>query len=185
MSSSPFNIKDLPMSAHHIKSSMVVFGAKIGFLLLTNFILTILATTLMTFYLPAPIEFSFSSSTSIVLSFLELYLIIQGILFSISFTFIILLILSWISDNAYLSSAHLITYRGLFTLDEDIYELNHLKSVKLHQSFLGRLFRYGSLKIMFASSGYHEEIVLRNLANPKLYERALKEHVKSSEGVSK
>jgi uncharacterized membrane protein YdbT with pleckstrin-like domain len=176
MSSSPYNIKDLPMSAHHVRGSLFIFGLRIALLLIIYFILSIALTVFLAASVTQPMSLQITSGFVLSFSFIEIYLYTQIILFIIEALTIVLLILIWSNGNVYLSSTHLITYRGLFTMDEDIYELAHLKAVKLHQSFMGKLCNYGNLKAMFASSGYHEDVELKNISNPKVYERALKEH---------
>lgn len=164
------------MSAHHVKGSLFVFGLRIAAMLITYFILSIILTIFLSSSITQPVNLEITSTFNFTFSFLEMYLITQTVLFIIETITVVFLILIWSTENVYLSSTHLIKYRGLFTTDEDIYELAHIKAVKLHQSFLGKLCNYGNIKVMFASSGYHEDVELKNVANPKVYERAMKEH---------
>lgn len=94
--------------------------------------------------------------------------------------FIIVLVLRWATTNYYMSEHQLIVRKGIIKTDEVSYELTHVRSVELDQSIIGSFFNYGNIKLVLAVSGYHEEVTMHGLGDPKKYEHILREYIESS-----
>lgn len=163
--------EQLPLSTHHIRESLFVLSIKlvsvlIAFHLIKSALLLVASLGPENFFwamLGAPggaTRFYFLSAVNSLLS------IVEG--------FLIVFIALWRESNSfYFSENRLIHYYGISGTHERIYELAHIRSVTLDQSWLGKMFHYGNLKVTLAVSGYHEEIILRGIVDPKKYERVL------------
>lgn len=158
--------QDMPISSHHIQQSIVLLMVKIIALV---FAVETVYALLLAFFLFSGAGAEFHDA---VFSFLWF---IQTAKFLLLVYLILATIIPTVTTNYYVSEHHLIKYEGLLRNDETIYELNKLRSVKLHEDWLGRLLNYGDLLIVVSSSGYHEEVKLTSINNPKKYERVLRE----------
>lgn len=111
----------------------------------------------------------------------ELYPTITGVLWVVStikfiaeITLLTGMIATWAHTAYYLSDKQLVRFSGIVKIDEKIFDLINLKSVELHQGWWGRIFDYGHLDLLIASSGTQETIRIRNIKDPKMYERGLR-----------
>jgi uncharacterized membrane protein YdbT with pleckstrin-like domain len=87
-------------------------------------------------------------------------------------------VLSWVQNNFYITEDKIVHCRGILNIDEEIYDISNIRSVKSHQSFIGRIFNYGDVVVeVFASGGYHKAISLSGIVSPKKYERILNEYL--------
>ena len=96
------------------------------------------------------------------------------ILFSTLFKFImqtyyaVYVVLSWVKNNFYITEDKIVHCKGILTIDEEIYNTSSIRTVKSHQSLLGRIFNYGNVVVeVSASGGYHKDILLGGIVNPK------------------
>lgn len=83
----------------------------------------------------------------------------------------------WAGRAYYLSGHHLIERLGIVNITETTYELSQVKSVIVHQSWLGRRFNYGTIKLSFAGSNQQQEIILRDINNPMRYKVHFDQHL--------
>ena len=102
-------------------------------------------------------------------------------LFSYPFKFIlqaysvIYALLSWATNNYYITENKIVHCKGILNIDEEIYDISSLRSVKSHQNIIGRIFNYGNVIVeVFASGGYHKNILLMGIASPKKIRKNLK-----------
>ena len=112
------------------------------------------------------------------------------ILFSTLFKFImqtyyaVYVVLSWVKNNFYITEDKIVHCKGILTIDEEIYNTSSIRTVKSHQSLLGRIFNYGNVVVeVSASGGYHKDILLGGIVNPKKYERILNEYLEKEETI--
>lgn len=69
------------------------------------------------------------------------------------------------------------TIYALLNCSEKIYDLDIIRSVSIDQSWLGKIFKYGTMNIeISASGGYTDQITLFGVANPQKYENMLRKH---------
>lgn len=163
--------KDMPVSSHHIQDSIILLTVKI---VLTIFFIETIYALLLAFFL-------FSRAGADYHDFVFAFLwLIHTAKFFLTVYAVLMTITPWATINYYISDNQLIKYKGLIQVDVSIYELGKIRSITLHQSWLGRLLNYGDLKIVIAASGYHEEVALNAIDNPKKYERILKEYLASA-----
>lgn len=89
--------------------------------------------------------------------------------------FITTVILRWNGKSYQISRKQLIKREGTFTIKEKIFDLNNIRSVTVHQSFLGKFFHFGDVVIeTSASGGYHDKISITGIANPENVEAKLR-----------
>ncbi len=84
-------------------------------------------------------------------------------------------VLRWCRFTYYITENELIIHKGVIKVDQTVYELEHLHSVRLYQSWVGRLFHYGTVQIEMVEYGHHETIRLVGITDPKKYERVFRE----------
>lgn len=158
-------MNDLPMTAHHMKGSLAVLSFQVCGLFFLFFIISVAVTLFLLGFVGEEVD-----------AFVTVFVSLQLLVFFVFMGFILFATLRWSTFDYYVSTTHLVVYGGIVTLKEKIYDLNTIRKIELQESVLGKLFGYGDLIIMFATSGYHEEVRLKDVANPKLYERILKEY---------
>ena len=90
---------------------------------------------------------------------------------------IVFLVLSWANNVYCLFGKHLIIKHGIFTVNENTYDLELTRSISLHQSVFGKLLHYGDIIIKSsASGGYQGDLALVGISDPEKYQKLLKEH---------
>ena len=98
--------------------------------------------------------------------------------------YVVYVVLSWVKNNFYITEDKIVHCKGILTVDEEIYDISSIRSVKSHQSLVGRLFNYGNVVVeVSASGGYHKDILLRGIVNPKKYERILNEYWRKRKNI--
>ncbi len=164
---------ELPESSHQVKEhSLLLVFRMIGIL---SFFFVMQVTVTLLILMPSAIPVDLPISDSALLIIVIVAELAMGILEAVMLLFVTL---HWLTTNYYITREHVIRYAGIMSVDEHIFELSHLRSVELHQSWFGRLCHYGNITLRFAVSGYHEDLTMREIAYPKLYERALKKHIR-------
>lgn len=90
---------------------------------------------------------------------------------------VIKLFMQWAGRAYYMRGHHLIERIGLVNITETTHELSQVKSVIVRQTWLGRRFNYGTIKLSFAGSGGVEEVILRDITNPTRYKKYFDQHM--------
>lgn len=83
----------------------------------------------------------------------------------------------WAGRTYYLSGHHLVERVGIVNITETTHELSQVKSVVVRQTWFGRRFNYGTIKLNFAGVGGVEEVVLRDINNPPRYQNYFDRHL--------
>ncbi len=98
--------------------------------------------------------------TFMFLLFLSSLYVIQAIIVSI-------FIEKWSHRYYFIDKDKMIEIKGVISRKERIYELKNVKSVKLDQGFLARIFNYGTVYITITSPNIIEELMLINVSQAK------------------
>lgn len=83
----------------------------------------------------------------------------------------------WAGRAYYLSGHHLVERIGLVNITETTHELSQVKSVVLSQTWVGRHFNFGTIKLSFVGNGKEKILALRNITNPGKYKKYFDEHL--------
>lgn len=168
--------KEIQKSLHHIHDSAIPLAGRI-FLII--FILELVYGAFIYFFFFTEIGRAIQYQRN------------QIIFFSYPFKFIlqaygvIYALLSWATNNYYITENKIVHCKGILNIDEEIYDISSLRSVKSHQNIIGRIFNYGNVIVeVFASGGYHKNILLMGIASPKKYERILNEFLEKNKKPS-
>lgn len=84
---------------------------------------------------------------------------------------------NWASRAYYIHGHHLIEHLGLVNITETTYELSQIKSIVVHQSWLGRKFNFGTIQLSLAGGGETKGLTLRNITNPVRYKKYFDQHM--------
>lgn len=103
--------------------------------------------------------------------------IVHSTKFILQTSILLFLIIRWSTRIYYIKEHQLVIKRGLIRTEEDSYELAHVRKVHLKQNIFGKIFNYGDVHIMIASSGFAEEVKLKEISNPKKYEWILRDYI--------
>lgn len=161
--------KELQKSLHHIHDSAFLLGVRVVF--------AFLAVELLYYVF---IYFLFFTEVGMAIQYQRSYIILFSSLlkFILQTYYVVHIVLSWVKNNFYITEDKLVHCKGILTIDEEIYDTSSIRSVKSHQSLVGRMFNYGNVTVeVSASGGYHKEILLRGIVSPKKYERILNEYL--------
>ena len=83
-------------------------------------------------------------------------------------------ILSWANNLYFLTDQHIIKRSGVFNVTEELFHYQNIRSIAIHQTFIGKLCNYGDILLKTsASGGYQDDVALTGIDNPKKYEQEL------------
>lgn len=160
------SIQNQPMG--HLRPSVVVIVMR---LLAALFLLNILFVALLLGF------FGLSNlhdwHASYVLALVALAFVNLGMLTAI----VIQLFAAWAGRNYYLIGHHLIEKLGILNVTEVTHELSQMKSVVAYQTWLGRKFNFGTIKLSFAGAGSDREVVIRDITDPAAYKKYFDAHL--------
>ncbi len=92
----------------------------------------------------------------------------------IQFSWISSSIISWATRTFTISKSQLTHRIGLLNIKETLHDLRNLRSVTIHQSWLGKIFHFGDVDIeISASGGFKEFIYLPAIAYPEQLQQLL------------
>jgi uncharacterized membrane protein YdbT with pleckstrin-like domain len=156
---------NLPISKHHIRLNVFLLVIRV-------FAVLFLANTAygIVLYLIKDSDF---------LQDLGLALWVGHIILFLVETFIVLQFVAiWATTNYYLTDKELIVTKGILVERDLSNELHAVRDVELRQSWLGKKLNYGDVVVTFsASGGYHKDVILDGIKNPREYERIVRSYV--------
>lgn len=100
-----------------------------------------------------------------------LFLIVSYIL---QIILVITIVQKWISTRYIFDEKTLIIRRGFFKTTERIYDLGDLRSVRVSQDIMGKLFQFGSVELTLSAPNLLDEVVLYSIPYPQAIEKSLK-----------
>ena len=156
-----------------IRESIVLFLIKIAtVLIVTDLVYVVLNFVLLrAFFLNHELPFNIHDMTAYILTFLHLAKTVLQV-WGIS-----AIVFRWIGNSYYITEKHLVHHEGILNCLEKIYDLDIVRSISIQQSWLGKLFKYGSVNIeISASGGYTDQVTLNGVTNPRQYEKMLRRH---------
>lgn len=117
------------------------------------------------------LPFDFHHHTAILL------LIVQLGKITLQFVLLLHVVLSWANNLYFLTDEHIIKRGGVLKVQEEIFHYKNIRSISIHQSWIGKLCNYGDILLKTsASGGYQDDIVLSGIANPQRYKEVLKRY---------
>jgi uncharacterized membrane protein YdbT with pleckstrin-like domain len=152
-----------------IHGSLTLLIVKLIFLVFLFDVIYAISYFLLSYYLTSPLSF-----IDHVRFWLLIALVLKNIMMVSMVTYVVL---KWATTLYYIEGDHLVTRRGILSVDENIYEFKTIRSLEVEQSLLGRLFHYGNIILKTsASGGYLVVVTLLNLANPQQQEKTLSKY---------
>lgn len=156
-----------------IRESLVLFIFKIAsILILTNLVYMGLSFVLLrAFFLNHELPFNIHDNTAYVLTLLHLATTAFQVWGISSIVF------RWVGNSHRITPKHLVQREGIMNCVEKIYDLDIVRSVSIHQSWIGKIFRYGTVNVeISASGGYTDQATLSGVSDPQQYEKMLRRH---------
>jgi hypothetical protein len=151
----------------NIRESISILLFKVITLDLMAAVFTVLFFTLVSF---SPT----SSITEKVLSFNVLFFVVLGLL-KISFT--VYVVLLWMNEYYEITPTAIIHKKGLVYRDIQHYELEYVRTIKVYQSLIGRIFNFGTIELHDIRRNKRVEMYL--IHNPHRYVRILEKLLES------
>ncbi|MCL5797364.1 MAG: PH domain-containing protein [Patescibacteria group bacterium] len=156
-----------------IRESLVLFVIKIALILIVTDLVyaTLNFVLLRAFFLNHELPFRMHSFAPYVLTFLHL------VKTTLQVWGISAIVFRWVGNSYHITDKHLVHHEGVINCNEKIYDLDIVRSVSIQQSWLGKIFRYGTVNIeISASGGYTDQVTLFGVSNPQQYEKMLRRH---------
>jgi len=156
-----------------IRESLVLFIFKISaILLVTNLVYMGLNFFLLqAFFLNHALPFDLHNKTAYILTFLHLATT------AVQVWGISTVVFRWLGRSYHITQKHLVQREGIMNCVEKIYDLDIIRSVSIQQSWIGRIFRFGTVNIdISASGGYTDQATLSGVSDPQQYEKMLRKH---------
>ena len=156
-----------------IRESIILFISRIAWILIVmdlvyaaiNFIL------LRAFFLNHELPFNIHDYTAYILTFLHLVKTVLQV-WGIS-----AIVFRWVGNSYHITDRNLVHREGIINCIEKIYDLDIVRSVSIQQSWIGKIFKYGTINIeISASGGYTDQVTLSGVSNPQQYEKMLSRH---------
>lgn len=157
-----------------IRESLVLFMIKIaGVLIVTDTVYAVLSFVLLrAFFLNHELPFNIHDSTAYILTFIHLAKTVIQV-WGIS-----AIVFRWVGNSYHITPKHLIHHEGILNCIEKIYDLDIVRSISIQQSWLGKIFKYGTVNIeISASGGYTDQVTLSGVSKPQQYEKMLRKHL--------
>lgn len=101
---------------------------------------------------------------------------LHAVKFFILVFYLMQILTRYLSGSYLITSKHLYVQRGILEADEEIYDLDQIRSVSLHQSWWGRRFHYGTIRLKMGARGLEKELEFSAISNPHKYTRIFKKH---------
>ena len=96
------------------------------------------------------------------------------IVYTVKFIFltylIIKLVVEWVGTLYYVANGHLIRQRGVLNTTETVFQLSDIDSAVMSQSWLGRMWNFGSVTVEFSVAFRKESVYLHAINDPQKYE---------------
>jgi uncharacterized membrane protein YdbT with pleckstrin-like domain len=87
------------------------------------------------------------------------------------------IVFRWVGNSYHNTDKHLVHHAEVLNCIDKIYDLDIVRSVSIQPSWLGRIFRYGTVDIeISASGGYTDQVTLFGVSYPLQYENMLRKH---------
>lgn len=88
--------------------------------------------------------------------------------------FLVVVVLSWVNEYYILNPKEVVIKRGLLSSKSTTYEFANLQSMTIQQSFWGRLFNYGTIKLY--NPVLRADVYLINIPNPQKSGSIIQQH---------
>ena len=156
-----------------IRESLVLFIFKItSILIITNLVYMGLNFFLLrAFFLNHELPFNIHDNTAYILTLLH-FATTAFQVWGIS-----TVVFRWVGNSYHIKQKHLVQREGIMNCTEKIYDLDIVRSISIQQSWLGKIFRYGTVNVeISASGGYTDQATLSGVSDPRQYEKMLRRH---------
>jgi len=157
-----------------IRESLVLFVIKIAsILIIADLVYAILNFVLLqAFFLNHELPFQMHSLAPYILTFLHL------VKTTLQVWGISAIVFRWVGNTYHITDKHLVHHEGIINCIEKIYDMDIIRSISIQQSWLGKIFKYGTVNIeISASGGYTDQVTLGGVSNPQQYEKMLRRHL--------
>lgn len=84
---------------------------------------------------------------------------------------------AWTQHTYYLTERQLIHRQGIANIEEEVYELDNIRHVKLIQDFIGRQFDFGHIEILIATAGLTEKVILSDVKSPEHFKNVFSNYL--------
>ena len=160
--------KNLPVSAHHIRLSLIPVSVRIvGGIFLIDTVYALVLLVLASFSV---------GSTYVSQVFIGLLLLhVLNFLFEVGL--VLQTVLEWATTTYYINDEHLIRRSGVVRFQEDVYSLHSIRFVNVEEHWLSKMLNYGSVQLTFGMAGYREHVKLKGIVNPKKYEQLFRSYL--------
>lgn len=156
-----------------IRESFILFIFKItAILVITDLAYAVLNVFLLrTFFLNYELPLNLHNQTAYILTLLHLIKTVFQV-WTIS-----AIVCRWVGNVFYIKENQLVHHEGILNCREKIYDLDIVRSVSVHQSWFGKVFKFGNVLIeVSASGGYTDQVILNGVNNPQKYESIFRKH---------
>jgi len=90
--------------------------------------------------------------------------------------FVLYAFLIWANNIYYITDEELVKRQGIFSIHEQTYKFDTIRSIAINRSFLGKLFGFGDMIITAVTGGNRQEsILLSGVSNPNKYRTMLRD----------
>lgn len=128
-----------------------------------------LVDSALNLYLSIPLEWHHHLSVGLV-ALLAFKMILEVVL-------ILYVALDWTHRTFEFKGQNFIIKRGLWTGDEEVYELDNLRLISIKESGWSRLLGFGNIMLWSNEPGHKGTIPIMNVSNPHQYESVFKRSI--------
>lgn len=160
--------EEMQTSIHHVRGSVI---------LLTLRVFGVLFFVDTAFALVIALGIFFGIDTAYYNLFVIFLWLLHTVKFFIELYLVLSFVLPWATTTYYIADHQLIQCGGIVNVDQKIYELTKLREVDEAESWLGKLFNYGTIHGTVSVSGFSDQFVMPGIADAKKYERILRDYL--------
>lgn len=160
-----------------IPATHVNIRASIFFLIAKLIVLDIMAIFIAFafFWVVTTTILSEETKLFVISSYVGYFLLLGAAKISLS----LYVVLQWLNEYYEITPDRIVYRRGIIWRKVDVYDYAHIRSIGLHQSFLGRIFNFGSLAIY--DRGVYKYYYLNYIHNPLKYFELLRKLVPNAD----
>lgn len=147
-----------------IRRSVALFAARVILLELVFEVIYLTWRTLI-HYLPFSLETVVTLNGVSIIFFLILVTIIQNI-------FLVYIVLRWVNDYYEIGPDEIAHVTGTLSRTRKSYPYRDIQSITVHQSFLGRLFKYGEINLYIPTLGH--DLHFKEVSHPSRFVELVK-----------
>ena len=88
---------------------------------------------------------------------------------AIAMTAVLIELKKWLSVTYFVRGIQLVKRKDIMSQSADYFDLKYIRQISVQQSALGKMFKFGNLRVDLSSTDYKKQVTLFNINEPSKY----------------